>query len=129
MNETSHGKVLRGDIVQPTNGDTAPMNTAATAEMVNRTHRVVRERAAAINEQKRRMRSLSIPMLICAGLVAALVCAFWSSLDEYDLISTGLPDASQQMLVLSLWFLPLSGLLLGVAWFRRNLATRDGHLK
>jgi len=120
---------LDSDNSQRSGSETTRFSTLASATRVNRTHRVIRERATAIKEQKRRIRTLYLPMLICAGLVTALVCALWGVLDEYDLVLTGLPDASQQMLLLTLWFLPLSGLLLGIVWFRRNLSVKDGRLR
>jgi hypothetical protein len=124
-----NGKVNESDDLKHRSSEPAQFSTLASAVRVNRTHRVVRERAAAIKEQKLRIRTLYLPMLICTGLVAALVFALWSVMNEYDLVPSGWPDASQQMLVLTLWFLPLSGLLLGVVWFRRNLTSRDGRLK
>lgn len=120
---------LDGDNSQQPGSETVRFSTLASAALVNRTHRVVRERATAIKEQKRRIRTLYLPMLICAGLVTALVCALWGVLDEYGLVPTGLPDASQQMLLLTLWFLPLSGLLLGIVWSRRNPTAKDGRLR
>ena len=107
--------------------ENGPLNLSASSERVNRTHRVVRERARVLNERKSRIRSLSVPLLLCGGLVAILVCALWSILGEYELVPAGpLLDASQQMLVLTLWFLPLSGLLLGVVWFRRVSTQKNG---
>jgi protein-S-isoprenylcysteine O-methyltransferase Ste14 len=110
-------------------GTKLPMNTNASAVVVNRTHRVVRERAKTMKEQKNLIRSLFIPLLVCGGLLAVLVSALWSVLDEYEIAPTGLPDASQQMLVLSLWCLPLSAILLGVVWFRRSAATKNGRMQ
>ncbi len=124
-----NGNLLNSDNRRRPGAETGTLDGVAmmaSATRVNRTHRVVRERAVAIREQKRRIRTLYLPMLICAGLVTALVFALWGLMNEYDLVPTGWPDASQQMLVLSLWFLPLSGLLLGIVWFRRTLKIKDG---
>jgi hypothetical protein len=96
------------------------VNATASAAMVNRTHRVVRERAKKIEARRSTMRSLWIPMTVSGGFLAVIVCAIWTILDEYELTQTGLPDANQQMLVLLMWCLPVSALMLGVVWFRRG---------
>ena len=94
--------------------------TAARAAVVNRTHRVVREQALTMREQKRRSRSLWIPLGICSILLLVICYAVWGMLDGYDLTPNGVPDASDQMVVLLLWFLPVTAALLGMAWFRRG---------
>ena len=92
----------------------------ASAAIVNRTHRVVRERAKTIEARRKTFRSLWIPLTISGGLLVVLICAIWSILDQYELSPTGLPDANQQMLVLMMWCLPISVVLLAVLWFRRG---------
>lgn len=99
--------------------------TVAGAAMVNRTRRVVRERARILQVRKSRMRSLYIPLLVSAGLLAAVVFALWSVLEGYEAINTGLPDASQQILVLLMWCLPVSAALLAAVWVRRAGAGFD----
>ncbi len=99
---------------------TAPFSTMASAAIVNRTHRVIRERAKSIEARKQAFRSLWIPLTISSGLLVVLICAIWSILDQYELTPTGLPDANQQMLVLMMWCLPLSVVLLAVLWLRRG---------
>ena len=98
----------------------ARFSAVASAVIVNRTHRVIRERAKSIEARKKAFRSLWIPLAISGGLLIVLICAVWSILDQYELTPTGLPDANQQMLVLMLWCLPLSAVLLAVVWFRRG---------
>ena len=95
-------------------------SATASAAIVNRTHRVVRERARSIEARKKTFRSLWIPLTISGGLLVVLVSAIWSILDQYELSPTGLPDANQQMLVLMMWCLPISVVLLAVVWFRRG---------
>lgn len=103
------------------------LNTTASAAMVNRTHRVVRERAKTLQQQKSRVRSLWIPLTVSFGMLALLLIAVWNLLDESEFFADGLPDSSQQMLVLSMWCLPLSVIVLAVIWFRRaNAKTSDG---
>jgi hypothetical protein len=97
----------------------ASLDTSARASVVNRTHRVVRERAKTIAARRSRVRSLWIPVAVCSSLLVILCTAVWSALDGYDVTPTGVPDASNQFLVLCLWFFPVSMALLAVVLFRR----------
>jgi hypothetical protein len=94
-------------------------NTPARASVVNRTHRVVRERAKTMAARRSRVRSLWIPLAVCSSLLVILCTAVWSALDAYDVTPSGMPDASNQFLVLCLWFLPVSMALLAVVLFQR----------
>jgi hypothetical protein len=94
-------------------------STAARASVVNRTHRVVRERAKAIAARRSRTRSLWIPLAVCSSLLIIICTAVWSALEAYDVTPGGVPDASNQFLVLCLWFLPVSMALLAVVLFQR----------
>ena len=94
-------------------------NTPARASVVNRTHRVVRERAKTMAARRSRVRSLWIPMAVCSSLLVIICTAVWSALDGYDVAPSGMPDASNQFLVLCLWFLPVSMALLAVVLFQR----------
>lgn len=91
----------------------------ARASVVNRTHRVVRERANTIAAQRSRARSLWIPLAVCSSLLLIICTAVWSALEAYDVTPGGVPDASNQFLVLCLWFLPVSMALLAVVLFQR----------
>lgn len=95
------------------------MNAPARASVVNRTHRVVRERAQSLAMRRSRVRSLWIPLAVCSALLIILSTAVWSILDQYEATPTGVPDASNQFLVLLLWFLPVSIALLALVLFRR----------
>jgi protein-S-isoprenylcysteine O-methyltransferase Ste14 len=103
-------------------GTHSALRATASAAMVNRTHRVIRERAKTMQARRSKMRSLWIPLAVSGSLLAVLVSAIWSLLDQYELSPTGLPDANQQMLVLMMWCLPVSALLLVVVWLRRGKA-------
>ncbi len=98
----------------------ATLSIAASASSVNRTHRLVRERARTLQQRRSMMRSLWLPLTVCSGLVLLLCAAVWTVLDQYDLEPTGMPDPSQQMIVLLMWCLPLSAILLAVVWFRHT---------
>jgi hypothetical protein len=91
----------------------------ARASVVNRTHRVVRERATTMAAQRSRVRSLWIPLAICSSLLVIICTAVWTALDAYDAVPGGPPDASNQFLVLCLWFLPVSMALLALVLFQR----------
>lgn len=92
---------------------------AARCAVVNRTHRVVREQAMNLQEQRRRTRSLWVPLAIFSLLMITSCYAIWGLLDGYDVTSSGFPDASDQLILLLLWSLPVTAAILGLAWFRR----------
>ena len=94
-------------------------NVPARASVVNRTHRVVRERATTMAARRSRVRSLWIPLAVCSSLLVIICTAVWSALEAYDVTPGGVPDASNQFLVLCLWFLPVSMALLAVVLFQR----------
>jgi hypothetical protein len=96
------------------------MNPSARAAIVNRTHRVVRERAKTIATRRDRARSLWAPLAVCSALLVIICTAVWNVLDQYDLAPSGVPDSSDQFLVLFLWFFPVSMALLAMVWFRRS---------
>lgn len=97
-------------------------STGARAVVVNRTHRVVREEALTLRAQRTKSRSLWVPLAICSVLLLTVCYSIWAVLDGYDLMSSGVPDASEQLMVLLLWSLPVTALLLGLVWLRRGRA-------
>ena len=104
------------DIRATLNGD----STAAPASLVNRTHRIVRERARTQSDRKRQLKSLWIPLAVFSALLIIISTGVWTVLAQNDLSPTGIPDASDQMLVFLVWFFPVSAALLGMVWFRRT---------
>ena len=104
-----------------THGRTAlpNMDLAARASMVNRTHRVVRERAKKMQAYRSRVRSLWIPLTICSAFLLMICSAVWTVLDGYELTPIGVPASGDQVLILILWFFPVSMALLVTVWFRR----------
>ena len=104
----------------------AEMNAAARPAMVNRTHRVVRERAKTLAARRSRIRSLWIPLAVCSSLLIILCTTMWTALDQYEVTPNGIPDASNQFVVLCLWFFPVSMALLAVVLFRRARKHSDG---
>ena len=73
-----------------------------------------------MQNRRRTLKVLVIPLAVCAAFVLMSSHAVWSLLDQYEISPTGIPDASDQMLVLLLWFLPITAALLAAFWFRRN---------
>ncbi len=98
----------------------ADRSTAAPAALVNRTRRVVRERAQDLQHRRNALKVLAIPLAVSAAFVLMSSHAVWSLLDQYEISPTGIPDASDQMLVLLLWFLPITAALLAAFWVRRS---------
>jgi len=120
------GRESQGELDRSVAESLASINVGARASLVNRTHRVVRERAKAMSARRSRVRSLWAPLAVCASLLVILVTAVWSTFDQYELNPTGMPDASDQFAVLLLWFLPVSGALLAMVWVRRTQTKRSG---
>ncbi len=99
---------------------------AARSVTVNRTHRVIREQALRMREQRTRSRSLWVPLAICSVLLVVVCYAIWAVLDGYDLTPNGIPDASDQIpLLLLLWSLPVAAVVLGMVWLRRQREQAD----
>ncbi|WP_216847009.1 hypothetical protein [Granulicella sp. L60] len=111
--------------VEPPAGATR-MGVQVRGSVVNRTHRVVRERAKTMAARRSRFRSLWIPMAVCSALMVIFCTAVWSVLDQYEVTPTGVPDASNQFLVLFLWFFPVSMALLALVLFRRARKRSNG---
>lgn len=108
--ETAVSQAFRGSL----------MSDGARAGMVNRTHRVVREQALTIQEQRKKSRSLWVPLTIISVLMMVTCYAIWGMLDGYELTPNGVPDASDQIMLLMLWSLPVTALVLGLAWIKRG---------
>ena len=94
--------------------------TAAGHDMVNRTQRIVHQRAVSIQQRRNRMRSLWAPLLICSALMTMVFFAVWKMLAEYDLTPTGVPDANYQVTFIVLWCLPVTAGVVGLIWFQRS---------
>ncbi|MDQ2925655.1 MAG: hypothetical protein M3R43_08900 [Acidobacteriota bacterium] len=100
-------------------------NRNARASVVNRTHRVVRERALDMRANHERSRSLWVPLGIFSVLLPVICYAAWAVLDGYELTPNGVPDASDQLIIMMVWLLPVTALALGVVWYRRSRANRE----
>jgi len=104
------------------------VSVAARSSVVNRTHRVVRQRAGLLAARRSHVRSLWIPLAVFSALLVIICTAVWDLLGHYDVTSAGVPDASNQFLVLLLWFFPVSMALLAIVLFRRARKRTDGEV-
>jgi hypothetical protein len=106
----------------------ARLHGGARAQVVNRTHRVVREQALSMRERQSRKRSLWVPVIISSSLLLIICYAVWGMMDGYDITPTGIPDASDQMMILLLWSLPVTAFLRGLVWIRRGRSRTNGEV-
>ena len=101
---------------------------AASSKLVNRTHRVVRQRAQVIKQRRRYVRSLMVPLAICSALLILTVAAVWTGLYEYQGAADALQDVSStlsaasddEFMVVLFWFVPVTLAVLGTVWFTRS---------
>ena len=99
--------------------------SGARGRMVSRTHRVVREQAVTMREQRSKSRSLWLPLAISSILMVAICYAIWRMLDGYDMTPNGIPDASDQLMILLLWSVPVTAAVMGMVWFKRARTRSD----
>jgi type VI protein secretion system component VasK len=108
---------------------------AARAGVVNRTHRVIRERAKVMQERRSRTRSLMAPLLVSSVLLLLIGLAVWTGLYQYpaeateavqaDVAALAASDANNQFLVVLLWFVPVSMAVLATVLYRRTRGNAD----
>ena len=70
-------------------------------------------------------RSLWVPLAISSVLLPLFCYATWAVLDGYDLTPNGLPDASDQLMIMLMWMIPVTLLVVAVVWYKRTRV--DGH--
>jgi hypothetical protein len=97
----------------------------ARACVVNRTHRVVRERATVMQARRSHARSLMVPLIICSALLILLVVVVWGGLYseaaetvQADVSALAVADVNNHFLVVLIWFVPVSIALLAAVWIR-----------
>jgi hypothetical protein len=105
---------------------------------VNRTHRVVRQRAKVMQARRSRMRGLIAPLVLCSVLLISTAVAVWSGLYQSQAAEAAeavqadvaaalaASDASNHFLVVLLWFAPVVITVLGIVVFRRVRSGADG---
>ena len=107
----------------------------ARSGVVNRTHRVVRERAKVMQQKRNRDRSLMAPLIVCSVLLILSALAVWTGLYQYQTVETvqsdvaALADANNHLLVAILWFVPVSVALLVAVWVRRSRNGADDEVR
>lgn len=95
----------------------------ARAEIVNRTHRIVRQRAIAMQAQRSFSKGLWAPLALCSVLLLALcydVCCMLSNVEISDpIIEPSLMNMAPGsiMSLVWMWFLPVSFVACGAIWF------------
>ena len=103
------------------------LTLGARACVVNRTHRVVRERATVIQAQRSRARSLMAPLAICSVLLILTCFAIWTGMYQYqaaeaaqtDVAALATADTTNHFVVVLLWFVPVTFAVLAAIWYRR----------
>ena len=109
-------------------------SVVASSRVVNRTHRVVRQRAQVLKARRSRVRSMMVPLVLCSALLILTVAAVWSGLYEYQGAADALQDVSStiaaatdkpmdnEFLVTLFWFVPVTLAVLGTVWVTRSRA-------
>ena len=101
----------------------------ARAAVVNRTHRVIRERATAMQARKRTVRGLMVPVAICSALLLAIATAVWAVADEglagwegglWKRVLQFGGEAGNSVSILLIWFLPLTVITAAIVLLRRS---------
>jgi hypothetical protein len=110
---------------------------AARGAVVNRTHRVVRQRAKVIQARRSRVRSLMLPLALCSILIGLTGLAVWTGLYQVEAVGaaevvqadvsalTGI-DANNHIAVVLLWFVPVCLAVLATVLYRRTQDGADG---
>ena len=106
------------------------VNIAARANVVNRTHRVILQRATVMQARRSRARGLLAPMIICSALLLLTAFAVWSGLYQNPSANTGAVQTdvaalaamqvSNHYIVTLLWFLPACLAVLATVLYRRT---------
>jgi hypothetical protein len=108
------------------------VDTGARANVVNRTHRVVRQRAKLMQARRSRVRGLMVPMIICSALLLLIAFAVWSGLyqnpaNAAELVQTDVAgpaaatlDANNHSVVALLWFVPACLAVPAMVLYRRR---------
>jgi cytochrome bd-type quinol oxidase subunit 2 len=122
----------RSDAASDARQAMAGIHLAARAGVVNRTHRVVRERARVMKARRSRARSLMAPLILCSVLLILTALAVWTGIYQYpaeaaeavqaDVAALAATDANNHLVVVLLWFVPVSMAALATVLYRR---TRD----
>jgi hypothetical protein len=119
------GHVGRNDAIPPAASAMSGLSAAAKASLVNRTHRVVRERARTMQADRSKIRGLLLPLTLCSVLMILIYSALWTLVEQYESVSPEAPAESHHLFMLLLWFLPASAALVAMVWYRRSRSQAD----
>jgi uncharacterized membrane-anchored protein len=136
MNHFSDSQLQTNDTADFARGALRSIPVAARGGIVNRTHRVVRERAKVMQEKRNRDRSLMLPLILSSVLLILSAFAVWSGLYQYqaaeaaeaveaDVTALATVDATNHVLVALLWFVPVSIALMTTVWVLRSRKNAD----
>jgi len=95
----------------------------ARAAIVNRTRRVVRQRAQVLQNQRSKQRDLWLPIGLCSVLLAMVCYAVWAVMEQVEPSLTETTLASEPggfSSILLLWLLPVSLGGLALVWVQRR---------
>jgi hypothetical protein len=87
------------------------IGSAASHSVVGRTQRLVRERATENQSQRRKLRALWIPLLVCSAMIIMIAHSAWTLVEQWSTQFAGtdiLSVTSTPLLLLTLWFVPLT---------------------
>jgi hypothetical protein len=111
------------------------VSAPSRGDVINRTHRVVRQRAMVMQARRSRARGLLVPMTFCSALLLLLAFAMWSGLYQNPAIAETLQtnvaalaamDASNHYMVALLWFVPACLAVLATVLYRRGRELGNG---
>ena len=107
-------------------------SVTAPSVLVNRTHRVVRQRAKAIRSRRSYVRSLLFPLLLCSATLIVCVLAVWTGVYKEGGATDAVEDISatigmdDEFVLMFLWFVPVTLAVLAAVWFRRMRNGSEG---
>jgi hypothetical protein len=109
---------------------------AARACVVNRTHRVVRQRAQVMQARRSRMRELMVPLILCSALLLWTAFGIWggwyqnpssaAAAVQTDVAALAASDAINHYFVALLWFVPACLAVLATVLYRRARENANG---
>ena len=117
-------------------GNDSVSGNNARAAVVNRTRRVIRERALAMQVRKRTVKDLVVPCLICSAILLLIGRAVLTVADEglagwegglWKRVTEFGSDAGSSISILLIWFVPLSVVTAATVLLRRNRMPGQGN--
>jgi hypothetical protein len=128
MNVPLNSQFANEDHLDETTDDRRFNHLAASSRVVNRTHRVVRQRAQVLKARRSYVRSLTVPLVLCSALLILTIAAVWTGLYDYQGAADALQDMSSsiaaatddEFMVMLFWFVPVTLAVMGAVWLTRS---------